>query len=290
MRIKAKLFTLLLLIAPASWALNPAQLVKDARSQIGKTLYYDPAYSALRYPMGDVPLLKGVCTDVVIRALRHQGMDLQQSIHEDMRASFKRYPQKWGLKAPDSNITGTHDRGPLDKQVALIHEIQPNAKKVGIIYNSSEINSVIQADRLKKACQPLGIEVVELTVNSVNDVQQVAEGFLGGKVDAIFVPTDNIIASSIPTLMAVANKEKIPVYGAEVGHVKSGVLASESISFYDIGHRAGEMAAEILKGNKKVKDFPVEGADKSKLYINKAEMETLGITIPQSVLDRAEMM
>ena len=193
-------------------------------------------------------------------------------------------------KAPDSNITGTHDRGPLDKQVALIHEIQPNAKKVGIIYNSSEINSVIQADRLKKACQPLGIEVVELTVNSVNDVQQVAEGFLGGKVDAIFVPTDNIIASSIPTLMAVANKEKIPVYGAEVGHVKSGVLASESISFYDIGHRAGEMAAEILKGNKKVKDFPVEGADKSKLYINKAEMETLGITIPQSVLDRAEMM
>ena len=177
-------------------------------------------------------------------------------------------------KAPDSNITGTHDRGPLDKQVALIHEIQPNAKKVGIIYNSSEINSVIQADRLKKACH----------------VQQVAEGFLGGKVDAIFVPTDNIIASSIPTLMAVANKEKIPVYGAEVGHVKSGVLASESISFYDIGHRAGEMAAEILKGNKKVKDFPVEGADKSKLYINKAEMETLGITIPQSVLDRAEMM
>ena len=96
MRIKARLFTLLLLIAPASWALNPAQLVKDARSQIGKTLYYDPAYSALRYPMGDVPLLKGVCTDVVIRALRQQGMDLQQGIHEDMRASFKRYPQKWG--------------------------------------------------------------------------------------------------------------------------------------------------------------------------------------------------
>jgi len=193
-------------------------------------------------------------------------------------------------KTPDSNVTGTHDRGPLEKQVALIREIQPNAKKVGIIYNSSEINSVIQAERLKKACEPLGMEVVELTVNSVNDVQQVAEGFLGGKVDAIFVPTDNIIASSIPTLMSVADKEKIPVYGAEVGHVKSGVLASESISFYDIGHRAGEMAAEILKGNKTVKDFPVEGADKSKLYINKAEMEKLGIQIPQAVLDRAEML
>lgn len=193
-------------------------------------------------------------------------------------------------KQPDSNVTGTHDRGPLDKQVALIKEIQPNIKKLGIIYNSSEINSVIQAQKLKDACKPLGIDVVELTVNSVNDVQQVAEGFLGGKVDAIFVPTDNIIASSIPTLMAVVNKEKIPVYGAEQGHVKSGVLASESISFYDIGHRAGEMATEILKGNKTVKDFPVEGADKSKLYINKNEMDTLGIKIPQSVLDRAEMV
>ena len=193
-------------------------------------------------------------------------------------------------KAPDSNVTGTNDRGPVDKQVKLIKEIQPNVKKIGIIYNSSEINSVVQAKHLKENCQPLGIDVVELTVNSVNDVQQVAEGFLGGKVDAIYVPTDNIIASSIPTLMAVANREKIPVYGAEVGHVKNGVLASESISFYDIGHRAGQMAAEILKGNKTVKDFPVEGADKTKLYINKSEMETLGIQIPKEVLDRAEMI
>lgn len=105
MTIKAKLFALLLLpAAQACWALDALQLVADARSQIGQTLYYDPAYSALRYPMGDVPLVKGVCTDVVIRALRRQGMDLQQGIHEDMRANFKRYPQKWGLKAPDSNI------------------------------------------------------------------------------------------------------------------------------------------------------------------------------------------
>lgn len=193
-------------------------------------------------------------------------------------------------KLPDSNITGTHDRGPIEKQVLLIREIQPNAKRIGIIYNSSEINSVVQAKHLKDNCQNLGMDVVELTVNSVNDVQQVAEGFLTDRVDAIYVPTDNIIASSIPTLMSVANKGKIPVYGAEVGHVENGVLASESISFYDIGHRAGEMAAEILKGNKTVKDFPVEGAKETKLYINKNEMETLGISIPKEVLDRAKMI
>ena len=191
--------------------------------------------------------------------------------------------------APDANVTGTHDRGPLDKQVALIREIQPDVKVIGTIYNSSEINSIIQAERLRKACEPFGIEVRELTVNSINDVQQVAESFIG-EVDAIFVPTDNVVASSIPNLMAVANKGKIPVYGAEAGHVKSGAFASESISFYDIGYRAGEMAADILEGKKTVKELPVEGAAQSKLYINKQEMETLGISVPASVLDRAELI
>ena len=86
------------------WAVEPAQTVRDARGQIGKTLLYDPAYTQLNYPLGDVPLYKGVCTDVLIRALRHQGVDLQKNIHEDMQKNFKAYPQKWGLKAPDKNI------------------------------------------------------------------------------------------------------------------------------------------------------------------------------------------
>lgn len=191
--------------------------------------------------------------------------------------------------APDGNVTGTSDRGPTEKEVALIREIQPDVKTIGIIYNSSEINSVIQAQHLHEICKPLGITVKELTVNSINDIQQVAESFTGN-VDAIYVPTDNVVASSIPTLMSVAHAGKIPVYGAEVGHVQNGVLASESISYYDIGYQAGEMAADILEGKKTVKDLPVETADKSQLYINKQEMEFLGIQIPQSVLDRAEMI
>ena len=88
----------------SSWAFSSQQLVKDAKSQIGKTLLYDPAYTKLSYPMGDVPLYKGVCTDVVIRALRKQGVDLQKEIHQDMKVNFKLYPQKWGLKSPDTNI------------------------------------------------------------------------------------------------------------------------------------------------------------------------------------------
>ena len=79
-------------------------VVRAARSQIGRTVRYDPAYTALDYPMGDVPIVKGVCTDVVIRALRQQGIDLQQLVHQDMKANFPAYPNRWGLKRPDPNI------------------------------------------------------------------------------------------------------------------------------------------------------------------------------------------
>lgn len=86
------------------WAFSALQLVQDARKQIGVTLSYDPAYTRLDYPMGDVPASKGVCTDVVIRALRLQGIDLQKQVHEDMRKAFASYPKKWGLSRPDRNI------------------------------------------------------------------------------------------------------------------------------------------------------------------------------------------
>lgn len=94
----------LLLSSLSAWAFAPDKLVNDARGQIGKTLYYDPSYSKLTYPMGDVEISKGVCTDVVIRALRQQGIDLQQCIHEDMQKNWSAYPKKWGLKTTDKNI------------------------------------------------------------------------------------------------------------------------------------------------------------------------------------------
>jgi NADH:ubiquinone oxidoreductase, na len=80
------------------------QIVQSARNQIGKTLHYDPAYTKLTYPMGDVPILKGVCTDVIIRALRDQNIDLQALVHQDMSQNFSVYPKRWGLTQPDTNI------------------------------------------------------------------------------------------------------------------------------------------------------------------------------------------
>lgn len=95
---------LLLTVVSQANALDAPQLVRDARAQVGVTLSYDPTYRVLAYPGGDVDVSTGVCTDVVIRALRRQGLDLQRAVHEDMRAHFPRYPQRWGLRGPDRNI------------------------------------------------------------------------------------------------------------------------------------------------------------------------------------------
>lgn len=92
------------LLAFEASALQPEALVLAAREQVGVTLSYDPAYRRLSYPGGDVPLSTGVCTDVLIRALRQQGLDLQEAVHRDMRAHFNLYPKNWGLSRPDSNI------------------------------------------------------------------------------------------------------------------------------------------------------------------------------------------
>ena len=95
---------LLVPLAALSGPIDPARTVADARSQVGVTKSYDPAYRALGYPGGDVPMETGVCCDVIVRALRQQGLDLQKAVHEDMKSNFSRYPQKWGLRQPDSNI------------------------------------------------------------------------------------------------------------------------------------------------------------------------------------------
>jgi uncharacterized protein YijF (DUF1287 family) len=93
-----------LVLGSQAWADAALDLVVAARTQVGRTLIYDPRYEKLAYPMGDVPIARGVCTDVVIRAFRGQGIDLQRLVHEDMRGHFKAYPQAWGLARPDANI------------------------------------------------------------------------------------------------------------------------------------------------------------------------------------------
>lgn len=181
---------------------------------------------------------------------------------------------------PETNVTGVNDRGPVEKQVDMGLKFLPMAKRLGLIYSSSEVNSQIQADQAKAHAASIGLAVVERTVSSVNDIQQAAESMVG-QVDFIYVPTDNVIASSIPTLVKVTDPAKIPVFVGADSMAKDGALGSLSVDFYKSGVQAGHMAADVLDGKIKTQDTAVEDPEVLEVIINKKSAETLGLVIPE---------
>lgn len=181
---------------------------------------------------------------------------------------------------PETNVTGVNDRGPVEKQVDMGLKFLPAAKRLGLIYSSSEVNSQIQADQAKAHAASIGLAVVERTVSSVNDIQQAAESMVG-QVDFIYVPTDNVIASSIPTLVKVTDPAKIPVFVGADSMAKDGALGSLSVDFYKSGVQAGHMAADVLDGKIKTQDAAVEDPEVLEVIINKKSAETLGLAIPE---------
>ena len=165
----------------------------------------------------------------------------------------------------------------------------PNAKTMGLLYCSSEVNSEIQANQAKKHAASIGLSVVEKTVSSVNDIQQVAESMVG-QVDFIYVPTDNTLASSIPTLMKITDANKIPVIvGADI-MAKDGALAALSVDYYRLGKQTGELAADILDGKVKPETSPIQHQKDYTIVINKQDAEILGLTIPEEIAKKANMV
>lgn len=184
---------------------------------------------------------------------------------------------------PGGNVTGTSDMNPIKDQVALIKKLLPEAKTLGIIYSSAEENSRIQAELFKKACDEAGITVEEATVSSVNEIQQVAQNLLTKKIDGIYVPTDNIMATAIANLTGIATEKKVPVFPAEVGMLSGGGLATVSVDYYELGKQTGAMAAKVLKGEAKVATMPIEMPEKTSTIINKAVVEQLGFKVPDDL-------
>lgn len=190
---------------------------------------------------------------------------------------------------PDTNITGASDMNPVSAQIDLAMKILPNAKRAGLIYCSSEVNSEIQGNEMKKRAGELGLQVVEKTVSNVNDIQQVAESMVG-QVDFIYVPTDNVIASAIPTLVKVTDPAKIPVFVGADSMAKDGAFASLSVDYYRLGKTAGAMAAKILKGEAKPQTMAIETQKDLEVIINKKDADTLGIQIPDEILKKAKLV
>ena len=182
--------------------------------------------------------------------------------------------------APGGNVTGTSDLTPVTEQIDLLKELIPEAKTVGILYCSAESNSVLQAEMAKEACEEAGLASEDYTVSSSNEIQTVVESMIG-KVDAIYAPTDNMIAAGMATVAMVANENKIPVICGEEGMVKEGGFATYGINYYELGYKAGEMAAQILTEGADPAEMPIGylAAEECSLMINGDTAETLGIDV-----------
>lgn len=187
--------------------------------------------------------------------------------------------------APGGNVTGTSDMNPIEDQVALMQKMMPDLKSVGVMYCSAEENSRIQVELFKEQCESVGISVTEMTVSNVNEIQQAATSLIGEDIEAIYVPTDNTLASAMTTLTGVTNESKIPVFTGEVGVLSGGGLATVSVDYYELGKQTGLMAAKILKGEAQPADMPIEMAANTTTEINQAEVDLLGITVPDDLTE-----
>lgn len=187
---------------------------------------------------------------------------------------------------PGLNVTGTTDAGPIDKQLELLQEMFPDFKILGVIYNSSEVNSEVQAKQAEELAAAMGWEVEFGTITSVNDIEQVANS-LAGKIDGFYAPTDNTIASAMPNLVKVAEEKKLPIIGGEPGMVEGGALATVGIDYYKLGFQTGKMAVRILKGEAETADMPVEALTDVDVVLNQDTAKAIGFEFSQSILDRA---
>jgi len=187
---------------------------------------------------------------------------------------------------PGLNVTGTTDAGPIDKQFALMKELFPDLKTIGIIYNSSEVNSEVQAKQAEEIAKEMGWEVKFGTITSVNDIEQVANS-LAEKVDGFYAPTDNTIASAMPNLVKVAEEKKLPILGSEPGMVEGGALMTVGIDYFKLGQQTGKMAVKILKGEAVPAEMPVESLKDVDIVLNQATAKAIGFEFPESVLKKA---
>ena len=177
------------------------------------------------------------------------------------------------------NISGTSDLAPLDKQAAMLQELFPNVKKVGMIFCSSEPNSKYQVDEVTKLLSAAGITCTEYTFTDSNDVSSVTQKACDDS-DVLYIPTDNTAASNTEAIANVVLPAGVPVIAGEEGICQGCGVATLSISYYDLGYATGKMAVKILTGEADISTMPVEYAPQVTKKYNAANCETLGVTVP----------
>lgn len=188
--------------------------------------------------------------------------------------------------SPVGEITGTSDKLPVGRQLEMIRAILPEAKRIGIMYSTSEVNSEAAIAEYKAAAPEFGFEIVESGISSSADVPLAADNLVG-KVDCINNLTDNTVVSSLAVILDKAAKKNIPVFGSEVEQVRIGCLASVGLDYVDLGQQTGRIAAKVLRGEAKASEINFEVIEEAAFYCNNKVASNLGITIPETLLSSA---
>lgn len=190
------------------------------------------------------------------------------------------------LEAPGGNVTGMTDRSPVDRQLELLLEIIPTVKRLGVIYNSGEDNSLASLKQIREEAEKRSIEVVDATVSNSSGVLMAAKSLVG-RVDAVHIPTDNTVVSAFESVVKVCEENHIPLFAADVDSVPRGAVAALAIDYYRLGHQAGEVALRILKGVEPG-SISVETLKDLNLWVNKEAASRMQVTLPEPVLQRAD--
>lgn len=217
-----------------------------------------PAAQAIAGKTTEIPILGTAVTDYVVARLANSN------------------------EVPGGNVSGTSDMNPVKDQIDLLQKLVPDAKTVGVIYTSSEDNSILQAKMAKEAIEAAGMTYVEVTVTNSNDVQQATQDIVT-RCDALYIPTDNVIASSMPIVYGATVESKTPVICGEASMVENGGLATLGINYYNLGYQTGLMAVKLLKGEAKISEMPIETATGFDFAINGQVADEIGLTIPDDL-------
>ncbi|RUL53104.1 MULTISPECIES: ABC transporter substrate-binding protein [Lysinibacillus] len=214
-----------------------------------------PSAQAVKGATSDIPIIFTSVTDAV-------GAELIDS-----------------MEAPGANVTGTVDLHPdtISNTVNFLKD-ELGAKKVGTVYNTGEQNSVAQIEQIKTLLEEAGLELVEAAVSTSAEVKQATESLIG-KVDSLYIITDNTVVSALESVVDVANAQKLPLMVGELDSVARGGLGAYGFEYYDIGYEAGQMAVKILNGEATPSEIPSAYPANLKLLINKATADNLGLEI-----------
>jgi putative tryptophan/tyrosine transport system substrate-binding protein len=192
------------------------------------------------------------------------------------------------LEQPGGNVTGMSDLSPIGLHLDLIREIMPDAGRLGVIHNPGEANSVTLLELIREEAPARGFEVVEAAAPRSSDVLAAAQSLVG-KVDAIYVPTDNTVVTALEAIIRVGTDNQLPVFAGDTDSVPRGAIAALGFNYYDLGRQTGKMVVRVLEGEAPG-GMPVEGVEITELFVNPAAAEAMGISLPPAVVERAKVV